>query len=168
MTLRNVAVVQGDVRVVRVGRVQLAYGVGDLMSTGRTVRQITIDQPVIDAIRTPEGWNVARLLKPRPPADPNKPRATFTLPDIRVTNAVVTVREIGVPQTQAIPRRIEGLTFEGGDREQPARIQRRHPPPDVSGGAAGPRPAIAGRTHRQRAQRLALPVGRGDGPPSPR
>ena len=58
-----------------------------MLSSGRTVRQITIDQPVIEAIRTPQGWNVARLLKPRPPADPNKPRATFTLPEIRVTNA---------------------------------------------------------------------------------
>lgn len=119
VTLREVAVVQGDVRVVRVGRVQLTYGVGDLASTGRTVRQITIDQPVIEAIRTPQGWNVARLLKPRPPADPNKPRATFTLPEILVTNAVVTVREIGVAQTQAIPRRMEGLTFEGGIASSP-------------------------------------------------
>ena len=70
VTLRNVAVVQGDVRVVRVPRVELTYGVGDLMSSGRTVRQITIDQPEIEAVRTPAGWNLARLLKPRPPADP--------------------------------------------------------------------------------------------------
>ena len=100
VTLRDVAVVQGDVAVVRVDRVQLAYGIGDLLSAGRTVRQITIDQPVIDAIRTPQGWNVARLLKPRPPADPNKPRATFTLPEIRVTNAVGHGARDGRPQTQ--------------------------------------------------------------------
>jgi autotransporter translocation and assembly factor TamB len=119
VTLRDVAVVQDDVRVVSVGRVDVAYGVGSLLSDGRTVRQITIDRPVIDAVRTPNGWNVASLLKPRPPADPNKPRATFTLPEIRVTNAVVNVREVGVPQTQAIPRRIEGLTFEGSIASSP-------------------------------------------------
>jgi len=119
VTLRDVAVVQDNVRVVRVPRVDVAYGVGALLSSGRTVRRITIDQPQVDAIRTPQGWNVARLLKPRPPADPNKPRATFTLPEITVTNAVVTVREIGVPQTQAIPRRIEGLSFEGSIASSP-------------------------------------------------
>ncbi len=122
VTLRDVAVVQNGTPVVRVGRVQLSYDFGDVVSAGRTVRQITIDQPVIDAVRTPAGWNVARLLKPRPPADPDAPRATFTLPDIRVTNAQVTVREIGVPQTQAIPRRIDGLTFEGGVASSPSEL----------------------------------------------
>ena len=76
VTLRDVSVVQGEVAVVRVGRVQLDYSIGDLLSAGRTVRRIAIDSPVIDASRTPAGWNVARLLKPRPPADPAKPRAT--------------------------------------------------------------------------------------------
>ena len=37
-----------------------------------------------------------------------------------MTNAVVTVRELGVPQTQAIPRRIEGLTFEGSVASSPS------------------------------------------------
>ena len=79
VTLRDVSIVQQDVPVVRVGRVQIAYSLGDLLSDGRLVRQITIDRLVIDAVRSPNGWNVAHLLKPRPPSDPGKPRATFTL-----------------------------------------------------------------------------------------
>lgn len=116
VTLRDVSLLQANVPVVRVGTVRLEYSIGDLLSSGRTVDRIVIDAPVIDAVRTSDGWNVAGLLKPRPPADPDKPRATFTLPDIRVTNAQVTVREVGVPRTQAIPRRIEGLQFEGAIR----------------------------------------------------
>jgi autotransporter translocation and assembly factor TamB len=122
VTMRDVSVIQGDTTVVSVPRVQLVYGIGDLVSTGREVQQIVIDRPVINAVRTPQGWNVARILKPRPPADPNKPRATFTLPNVRVTDARVTVREVGVPQTQAIPRRIEGLTFEGAVASSPREL----------------------------------------------
>lgn len=122
VTLRDVALQQQGQTVVRVGRVQLHYGVGALLSPGRVVERIAIERPEIVAVRTPSGWNVARLLKPRPPADPDKPRATFTLPDIRVTDARVTVQEIGVPRTQAIPRRIEGLTFEGGVASSPREL----------------------------------------------
>ncbi len=114
VTLRDVSIVQQDVPVVRVGRVQVEYRLGDVLSAGRLVRQITVDRLVIDAVRSSKGWNVAHLLKPRPPSEPGKPRATFRLVDIKVTGAQVNVREIGVPPTQAIPRRIEGLTFEGG------------------------------------------------------
>lgn len=122
VTLRDVSVMHGDVPVVRVGRVQLDYSIGDLLGAGRTVRRIAIDGPVIEAVRTPAGWNVARLLKPRPPADPGKPRATFELPDVRVTNGQVTIRELGVPQTQAIPRRVDGLTFEGSVSSSPQEL----------------------------------------------
>ena len=122
VVLRDVAVVQGDTRVVQVERVALSYDVGDLVSAGRVVQQITIDKPVIDAVRTVDGWNVARILKPRPPADPDAPRATFSLPDIRVNDAQVTVREIGVPRTEAIPRHIESLTFEGSIASSPREL----------------------------------------------
>lgn len=122
VTLSDVAIVQGDTRVVSVGRVQVTYGLRDLIGSGRVVERIDIDRPVIDAVRTPEGWNLARIVKPRPPADPNKPRATFSLPDIRVTNGSVRVREVGVPVTQAIPRRIDGLSFEGGIASSPQEL----------------------------------------------
>jgi hypothetical protein len=122
VTLRDVTLDQQGQTVVRVGRVQLQYGLGDVLSQGRVVQRIAIDGPEVAAVRTPAGWNIARLLKPRPPADPNKPRATFTLPDIRVTDARVTVQEVGVPQTQAIPRRIEGLSFEGGIASSPREL----------------------------------------------
>ena len=122
VTLRDVSVIQGDTTVVSVPRVQLVYGIGDLISAGREVQQIVIDRPVVNAVRTPQGWNVARILKPRPPADPDKPRATFTLPQVRVNDARVTVSEVGVPQTQAIPRRIDGLTFEGGIASSPREL----------------------------------------------
>jgi hypothetical protein len=122
VTLRDVSVMQGNVPVVRVAQVQLEYSMGDVLGAGRTVRRIAIDSPVIEAVRTPAGWNVARLLKPRPPADPNKPRATFSLPEVRVTNARVAVREVGVPQTQAIPRRVDGLNFEGSVSSSPQEL----------------------------------------------
>ena len=122
VTLTDVAVVQGDTTVVSVGRVQLEYGLRDLVGSGRVVERITVDRPVIDAVRTPEGWNLARIVKPRPPSDPDAPRATFSLPDIRVTNGAVRVREIGVPATEAIPRRIDGLAFEGGIASSPREL----------------------------------------------
>lgn len=122
VTLHDVTVTQGTDPVVKVGRVQLEYGLGDLLSAGRVVRRITIDHPDITAVRTPAGWNVAHLLKPRPPAEPGKPLPTFALPDIRVIDGTVTVREVGVPQTTAIPRRIEGLAFEGGVASSPRQL----------------------------------------------
>ena len=120
--LRDVSVQQNGLTVVRVGTVELRYSIGDLLSDGRTVQHIAIDDVAVEAVHTADGWNVAHLLKPRPPADPNAPRATFTLPDIRVTNVQVTVRETGGQQTDAIPRRIDGLAFEGAVASSPREL----------------------------------------------
>ncbi len=119
VVLRDVVLSQHDVPVVRVGRVQVDYALRDVLGAGRVVRRIVVDRPVIDAVHTPEGWNVAHLLKPRPPVPPDSPRATFTLPDITVTNGQLTVREHGVSATTSIPRRVEGLTFEGAVTSRP-------------------------------------------------
>lgn len=122
VTLSDVAIVQGDTRVVSAGRVTVTYGLRDLIGSGRVVERVDIHRPVVEAVRTPEGWNLARIIKPRPPTDPNKPRATFSLPDIRVTDGSIRVREVGVPVTQAIPRRIDGFSFEGGLASSPQEL----------------------------------------------
>ncbi len=161
VTLRDVELRQGETTVVRVARVELAYSIGDVLSSARVVRRITVDGPVIEAVRTEAGWNLARLLKPRPPADPTRPRATFALPEIRVTDAQVRVREIGVPETHAIPRRVDGLTFEGGVSSSPAelsvdvrRLTFRTGQPDLDLRSLAGR--IVGRTDRWRFQSIAV------------
>lgn len=122
LTLRDVQVVQDGTPVVSVSRVEVTYGLRELASDGRVIKSLHLEQPVIRAVRTPAGWNVTRLLKPRPPADPDKPRVTFALPDVSISNGQVTVEAIGVPMTRAIPRRIEGLFFEGGVSSSPTEL----------------------------------------------
>lgn len=122
LTLRDISVVQDGSPVVTVARAEATYGVREVMSDGRVIKSLHLEQPVVHAVRTPAGWNMTRLLKPRPPSDPNKPRATFTLPDISITSGLVTIDEVGVPATAGLPRRIEGITFDGAVASSPREL----------------------------------------------
>ena len=68
------------------------------------------------------------------------------------------MREIGVPQTPRHSAAHRGADLRGRRREQPARTGHRRPPPDLPHRPARPRSALARRSHRQRAHRLAIPV----------
>jgi hypothetical protein len=123
VTLHDVAVIQDGAPVVTIDRVAVSYGLREVLAEGRVVRQVHVDRPVVHVVRTATGWNVARLLRPRPPSEPGKPRATFTLPGIVVTDGLVTIEEQGIPRTDALPRRIEHLQFSGGVSSDPDRLR---------------------------------------------
>lgn len=114
VTLRDVEIVQDGAAVVSIARVEVDYGLSALLSEARVIGQLRVERPVIRAVRSPSGWNLARLLKPRPPSQPGSPRPTFSLPDIRMTDAQVLVEAAGAEPHEAIPRRIDGLHFAGG------------------------------------------------------
>ena len=122
ITLRDVALVQNGTPVVTMDRVAVTYGLGELLSDGRVIAQLHVDRPIVRAVRTPDGWNLARLLKPRPPSEPGRPRATFALPDIAVTDGTVLVEGDGAEPAGAIPRRIEDLQFSGGVTSDPSHL----------------------------------------------
>lgn len=114
VTLRDVSVVHEGAPVVVIDRVAVSYGLGELLSDGRVIAHLQVDRPVIRAVRTPAGWNLARLMRPRTPS-PDARRPTFSLPDIVLTDATVLVEEVGgVERTAVVPRRVEHLQFSGG------------------------------------------------------
>lgn len=119
VTLRDVSVVQNGSEVVTLERVGVSYGLSELLSDGRIVAHLRVTRPVIHAIRTEQGWNLARLLKARTPSRPDTPRPTFALPDIVVTDGTIVVEGDGVEPAAAIPRRITNLEFTGGVRSGP-------------------------------------------------
>src|SRR6478735_12148159 len=71
--LANVAVDVSGQRVVAMKSVEVGYSVFTLVTKGIIVDRIKLDQPAIRLERDEKGWNVASLLKPRPPSDPNAP-----------------------------------------------------------------------------------------------
>ncbi len=123
VTLTDVAIVQDGAPVVSIDRVSVTYGLGELLSDGRVIAHLDVQRPVVRAVQTPTGWNVARLLKPRAPARPDAPRATFWLPDIAVSDGLVSVAGVGVEPSATIPRSIEGLAFRGAVRSSPEALR---------------------------------------------
>lgn len=122
VTLRDVTLLQDGVPVVSMDRVAVSYGLGGLLSDGRLIAHLAVERPVIRAVRTPEGWNLADLLKPRPPSEPGRPRAVFALPDIVVSDGTVLVEGAGAEPAEALPRRIEALQFAGSVTSQPSQL----------------------------------------------
>lgn len=114
VVLRDVSVVQEGAPVVSIDRVEVRYGLGELLSDGRVIGRLHVERPVVRAIRTPTGWNLGRLLRPRAPSRPGAPRPTFALPDITVEDARVTIEGAGAEPARTLPRRIDGLSFRGG------------------------------------------------------
>lgn len=119
VTLTDVSIVQAGAPVISIDRVAVTWGLTELLSDGRVIAHLDIQRPVVRVVESATGWNVARLLKPRPPTDPNAPRATFWLPDIVVSDGLIEIDAAGVEPSPSIPRRITGLTFRGGVRSLP-------------------------------------------------
>lgn len=123
ITLADVALVQDGAPVVSIDRISVTYGLGELLSDGRVIAHLDVHRPVVRAVQTATGWNVARLLKPRAPAGPDSRRATFWLPDIAVSDGLVLVEGSGVEPAASVPRRVEGLTFRGGVLSSPEALR---------------------------------------------
>src|SRR4051812_21460415 len=107
--LSDIAVDVSGERVVAVKGVELDYNVFSLISKGLDVRQIKIDQPVLQLEHDENGWNVARLVKRQEQeADRQGPMRPISLPSIDISDASVSIKD-GHPSTVSLPRRIDDV-----------------------------------------------------------
>src|SRR3954463_1073610 len=107
--LADVSVDVSGERVVAVKGVELDYNVFSLISKGLDVRQIKIDQPVLQLEHDENGWNLARLVKRQgQEADRQGPMRPISLPSIDISDASVSIKD-GSPSTVSLPRRIDDV-----------------------------------------------------------
>lgn len=104
--LHDFAITMDGERVVAARRVEVDYGIGDLLSQGIVIDSIRLFQPDIVVRRDERGVNLARLIKSRP-SDPNAPKRTVTLSDIQLTDGTIAVHGIREAGPFVVPARYE-------------------------------------------------------------
>lgn len=107
--LANVAVDVSGQRVVAMKSVEVDYSVFTLVTKGIIVDRIKLDQPAIHLERDAKGWNVATLLKPRPPSDPNAPTPSVSLPSIEIADGALTIADRTAAPALTLPKRVDDL-----------------------------------------------------------
>src|SRR5262249_54049059 len=84
-----------------------------LISKGLTLQQIKIDQPVVQAERDGNGWNLARLVKRQEQeADRQGPMQPISLPSIEISDASVSIKD-STTSGVALPKRIDDVDSKG-------------------------------------------------------
>ncbi|HVC20119.1 MAG TPA: translocation/assembly module TamB domain-containing protein [Vicinamibacterales bacterium] len=70
ITLHDVSLILDGQPAIVIPEVAVRYRLAGLVSAGRIVDEVDVDRPVIHLRDTAAGWNLAHLMKPRPPAKP--------------------------------------------------------------------------------------------------
>jgi len=104
ITLDGVRLEQGGVPVIAIDRIRVTYRVLDMRKTRITLDSIEVLRPVILARQTPEGWTLARLVKPRVKPTGSQP-IVFAIDMLRLYDGRVTVE----PLQPGRPTRIADL-----------------------------------------------------------
>ncbi len=108
--LRDVALDVSGERIVAVKNVELDYSVFRIVSTGRVLDQIKLDQPTIVLERDGNGWNLARVVKrQQKEADREGPGTPLSLPSIQVSDANVSIRDKVGSSSYTLPKQITDL-----------------------------------------------------------
>jgi autotransporter translocation and assembly factor TamB len=63
IAMSDIALAQNGEKIIAIKDLHVDYSVFELISRGIAISEIELNQPVIVARRTPEGWNLARLVK---------------------------------------------------------------------------------------------------------
>ena len=104
ITLDGVRLEQGGVPVIAIDRIRVTYRVLGMRKTRITLDSIEVLRPVILARQTPEGWTLARLVKPRVKPTGSQP-IVFAIDALRLYDGRVTVE----PLQPGRPTHIEDL-----------------------------------------------------------
>jgi hypothetical protein len=121
--LQGVSLTQDGRPLFTAASVEARYHPWRMLTTGVAFEEVVLTQPSIVLEQRADGWNVARLLKPRRSAEPS--RATFRIDRLRIVDGTVTV----APQNGAA-RRLVSLNVTGdlafGDSTFRSSIQQAH------------------------------------------
>jgi autotransporter translocation and assembly factor TamB len=112
--LANLAVDVSGERVLAVKGIELDYSIFSFMSKGLVLDAIKIDQPVVQAERGADGWNLARLVKRQSQeADRQGPMRPVSLPSIEIADARVSIQD-STGTGVSLPRRLENIDLRAG------------------------------------------------------
>jgi autotransporter translocation and assembly factor TamB len=113
--LGDVALEMNGERIVTLKRLEVKYRIGDLLSSGRTVQSIRLEQPFVLLRRTAQGWNVASLPKVQAQeANRQGPAHPLSLPDIEIVDGSAVVDDRVPSPSYTIPKRIDRLDAKAG------------------------------------------------------
>jgi autotransporter translocation and assembly factor TamB len=113
--LGDVALEMNGERVISLKRLEVKYRIGDLLSNGRTVEAIRLEQPFVLLRHTARGWNVANLAKPQAQeANRQGPGRPLSLPDIEIVDGSAVVDDRAPSPSYTIPKRIESINAKAG------------------------------------------------------
>jgi autotransporter translocation and assembly factor TamB len=105
--LEDVDVTMNGKNVVDVKGVAVDYNPLSFLHGDVILNHITVDQPHLVLRQTPQGWNLANLLKTRTPKNPNR-KTTVDIGEIGVADGSVVVQPVGTSGVD-IPQRIDHL-----------------------------------------------------------
>jgi hypothetical protein len=113
--LGDVSIEMNGERVIALKKLELKYRIGDLLSSGRTVQQIRLEQPFVMLRHTADGWNVANLVKSQSQeANRTGPGHPLSLPDIQIVDGRAVVDDRAPSPAYTIPKRIDALNARAG------------------------------------------------------
>lgn len=94
VTLDGVEVVQGGKTVIAADRILIRYNIWTLMRREWVFDDIALQRATINVEQTPEGWNVARLIRRR---DPSGQPPSLSIGRLRLLSSTVTVTPATAP-----------------------------------------------------------------------
>ena len=113
--LGDVAVEMNGERVITLKKLEVKYRIGDLLSSGRTVQQIRLEEPFVLLRHTADGWNLAKLPKKQAEeANRQGPGHPLSLPDIEIVNGSAIVDDRAPSPSYTIPKRIDAFNTKAG------------------------------------------------------
>ena len=110
--LDGVELAQGGRRVVAIDRVTVGYSLRQLLGgdRGTSVRSLTLERLHVVADRGANGrWNVASLLRPRPPAEPGRQPRPVTIETITLVDASIDIQSPLTFGAARVPSEIRNL-----------------------------------------------------------
>src|SRR5262249_34331920 len=90
--MSDITLTQGGEKIIAIRDLRLDYSVFELIQRGIAIKEVELAQPVILARRTPDGWNLAHLVKrERQESSRQGPARPVTIARILIENGAVGV-----------------------------------------------------------------------------
>jgi autotransporter translocation and assembly factor TamB len=98
--LEGVSLTQGGRPLFTAESIDVRYHPWRILTTGVALDEVVVTRPAIVLEERADGWNVARLLKPRQTKEPS--RAAFRIDTLRIVDGTLAVRPLRMPARQLV------------------------------------------------------------------
>ena len=119
--LSGIDVTMNGKKVVDVRELGLDYNPLSFISGNIVLDHIRLDQPQLVLEQTPQGWNLANLIKTRTPKNPNQ-KTNLDIGEIGISDGTVIVHPVGTSGVD-IPNRIDRLDASVGVKSHQDRLE---------------------------------------------